>query len=595
MEMADESRSSFLKADRPKGESMATSQGGKKAPGSSTHFLSSRILFLLQASFNPLSRRFHVLLLIMLGYFALVYMRTNLGLAMTCMTNTTALTLRAAERKEAERMKADLSEAEREAALKRDAYRNETIALGCGADKQLSNTSLIVNDYGGSLEWDLEVQGLLFSASFYGSLVSLIPCGVLVDRYSPRILLQIAAIIAILCTILLPYLATAWGAHAVFASRFLLGVGEGLILPSINKMVSMWIPTHELSTAASVYTNGNQMAGFVGIPLAAVLCGSVFRWPSIFYVCSIIGIVWLIVWNLTITDTPEKCRVMLKAERAYLNEHLQHNGNDKKAATKKPPIPYKAMLTSLPLWSLLMCTFSANMIVVLIQVYLPLFFKEVLLLGQVENGLFSAAPNVCQLLMKMLWATTMDKLKRKRLSNTAACKISQAFSSVTVGALFVLLAFVGRCDRPIWSLLILCSITMCFSIAISGFYTSLLSLAPQYTGTLTSIAMMSGHLGRLVTPKIVPLFNKSGTMAEWSMVFYFMSATTLCSGIFFLCCSGRVRNPQKWSRAEEEPPEIRIEEAKSLEQSVEMLGELETMRRLRRESHVGSVVLDLLD
>ncbi|KAI6224680.1 hypothetical protein M3Y95_00778200 [Aphelenchoides besseyi] len=51
--------------------------------------------------------------------------------------------------------------------------------------------------------------------------------------------------------------------------------------------------------------------------------------------------------------------------------------------------------------------------------------------------------------------------------------------------------------------------TMCFSIAISGFYTSLLSLAPRYTGTLTSIAMMSGYLERLVTPRIVPFFNRS--------------------------------------------------------------------------------------
>ncbi|KAI6181050.1 MFS domain-containing protein [Aphelenchoides besseyi] len=551
LKMIDEKRSSLIKSDPNK-------QDGTKHP----------------SLFNPLSRRFHVLLLIMIGYFAMVYMRTNLGLAMTCMINTTAQVLKA---KETAQLVATPQTLPHLSTIDLTTENNETAVLGCSRDA--SAEAPIINDYGGSLEWDSQIQGLLFSASFYGSLVSLVPCGVLVDRYSPRMLLQISAIISILCTISLPYLANSWGYQAVFVCRFILGIGEGLILPSINKLVSMWIPTHELSTAASIYTNGNQMAGFVGFPLSALLCDT------------IIGIVWLLIWSLTITDTPQSCRWMSKKERAYLNEQLQHNqsGNNDKA--KREPIPYRAMLTSFPLWSLLLCTFTANIIVVLNQVYLPLFFKEVLVLGMFGNGIFSAAPNVSQLIVKMAWSMTMDRLKQKRLSKTAACKISQSFSSVSVGGLFVILAYVARCDRPFLSLLILCLITMCFSIAISGFYTSLLSLAPRYTGTLTSIAMMSGYLGRLVTPRIVPFFNKSGTMAEWRMVFYFMSATTLLSGLFFLLFGSG--NPQKWGRTEPEPPKIFIDEAE--EKSMEMLEEKEALRQLRRESHVESVVLDLLD
>ncbi|KAI6206859.1 hypothetical protein M3Y94_00962200 [Aphelenchoides besseyi] len=515
LKMIDEKRSSLIRSDVNK-------QNGTKHP----------------SLFNPLSRRFHVLLLIMIGYFAMVYMRTNLGLAMTCMINTTAQVLKA---KETAQLVATPQTLPLLSAIDLTTEHNETSVSGCSRDTNAE--APIINDYGGSLEWDSQIQGLLFSASFYGSLLSLIPCGILVDRYSPRMLLQIAAIISILCTISLPYLANSWGYQAVFVCRFILGIGEGLILPSINKLVSMWIPTHELSTAASIYTNGNQMAGFVGFPLSALLCDSSFKWPAIFYVCSIIGVVWLVIWSLTITDTPQSCRLMSKKERVYLNEQLQHHQTDDNKQAKREPIPYRAMLTSFPLWSLLLCTFTANIIVVLNQVYLPLFFKEVLVLGMFGNGIFSAAPNVSQLIVKMAWSMTMDRLKQKRLSNTAACKISQGFSSVSVGALFVILAYVARCDRPFLSLLILCMITMCFSIAISGFYTSLLSLAPRYTGTLTSIAMMSGYLGRLVTPRIVPFFNKSGTMAEWRMVFYFMSATTLLSGLFFFALW--IRKPAK--------------------------------------------------
>lgn len=98
-----------------------------------------------------------------------------------------------------------------------------------------------------------------------------------------------------LCTLSLPLLAQRFGFAAVFLSRFLMGLGEvsarpstaeppqGLILPSINKLIGNWIPLEELSTAASIYTTGNQMAGGIGAPLTAALCGTRFRWPAIFY------------------------------------------------------------------------------------------------------------------------------------------------------------------------------------------------------------------------------------------------------------------------------------------------------------------------
>lgn len=43
------------------------------------------------AFFHIFSRRFHLTIILMLGYFCTNYMRTNLGMTMTCMVNSTAL------------------------------------------------------------------------------------------------------------------------------------------------------------------------------------------------------------------------------------------------------------------------------------------------------------------------------------------------------------------------------------------------------------------------------------------------------------------------------------------------------------------------
>ncbi|KAK6047546.1 hypothetical protein COOONC_14948 [Cooperia oncophora] len=83
---------------------------------------------------------------------------------------------------------------------------------------------------------------------------------------------------------LLPYLAIHHGANAVFVARFILGAGESFIYPCINTMVTNWFPIDERSTAVALFTTGNQVALFLGNPLAAGLCDSSYGWPSVYYI-----------------------------------------------------------------------------------------------------------------------------------------------------------------------------------------------------------------------------------------------------------------------------------------------------------------------
>ena len=61
---------------------------------------------------------------------------------------------------------------------------------------------------------------------------------------------------------------------------------QGFILPANNAILANWFPSAERSTAISLFTTCNQMAGAGGNPVAASLCASSFGWPSIFYFAS---------------------------------------------------------------------------------------------------------------------------------------------------------------------------------------------------------------------------------------------------------------------------------------------------------------------
>ncbi|TMS37948.1 hypothetical protein L596_004779 [Steinernema carpocapsae] len=493
--------------------------------------------------FHLKSHRLYVLFMIMLGYFSLVYMRTNLGITMTCMVNSTAVVLSTSTN---------------------TSYLKEIVhADSC---PQAQNDNSLVNDYGGTLVWSSSVQALLFSGTFWGALVTVMPAGYLADRSSSVLLMQAAAFLYIVCTAVLPYLAVNWGYGYVFVSRVIMGLGEGVLIPSINTIVTRWFPADERSTAASLYTAGNQVAAAFGNPAAAALCASQFRWPSVFYLCSTIGTVWLVLWRLTITNSPSKSNCISDRERAYLERKIP---KAKPQSKKDHVTPWKAMLTSMPLWTLFVCQFAANTIVVFMQIYLPSFFKEVLYLPMVDNGLYSAAPSIIQFVVKVFWGMLMDKLKKKKvLSVTATCKISQGISCFSTAVVFILIANYSSCTNPLLALGLICVIAGGFGLAISGFYISMLSLAPAHTGTISSLSMLVGILGRLTTPEVVAYFKVYGTLDEWKNIMYFFSVLLLVSGLMF-CVFGSGEH-QEWGMIHPSATEEKeLSKLESLDQGAE--------------------------
>lgn len=120
----------------------------------------------------------------------------------------------------------------------------------------------------------------------------------------------------------------------------------------------------------------------------------------------------------------------------------------------------------------------------------------------------------------------MDRLKQQKvLSPTTACKLSQGlcryFFKIIVGdkalfsagcmvtILFVLLAYLPDCEQPYVTLAIFCGIALSLSFSSSGFFTSMLSIAPLFTGLISSATMVAGITARVLTPLIVSFFNKT--------------------------------------------------------------------------------------
>ncbi|PIO75907.1 hypothetical protein TELCIR_02036 [Teladorsagia circumcincta] len=232
---------------------------------------------------------------------------------------------------------------------------------------------------------------------YSGGMLSVFPSGMAIDHFSMRHLLLVSVLLLSTVSVLVPLCAETMGPIAVIVLRFLMGVGEGMMIPGINGMITGWIPLHEKSTAAALYTSGNQLAGIISNPVAAEFCASTLRWPAVFYSSGLLGFLWCVVWYFTVNNSPANSKWISDHEVKYLQHHLpkKHIKSEKKVGEviftliklldQVLVIPWHAMARSPPLLVVFYSSIIGNMMIAMILVYIPVYFKDVLLL-EVKQG-----------------------------------------------------------------------------------------------------------------------------------------------------------------------------------------------------------------
>uniref|UniRef100_A0A0M3INJ2 MFS domain-containing protein n=1 Tax=Ascaris lumbricoides TaxID=6252 RepID=A0A0M3INJ2_ASCLU len=67
--------------------------------------------------------------------------------------------------------------------------------------------------------------------------------------------------------------------------RFLMGCGQGVLVPCMSVLIAQWFPPHEKSTAVAIATAGNQLSIIFAMFFTAELCQvPIFDgWPTAFY------------------------------------------------------------------------------------------------------------------------------------------------------------------------------------------------------------------------------------------------------------------------------------------------------------------------
>jgi MFS transporter, ACS family, hexuronate transporter len=91
--------------------------------------------------------------------------------------------------------------------------------------------------------------------------------------------------------------AFAGGVWSFGAYRFLLGFGEGALIPACIKTISEWLPKNDRAFGIGIMNAGISIGGMISTPLIGGLTLA-YGWRVMFLVTGALGLVWLIVWLL---------------------------------------------------------------------------------------------------------------------------------------------------------------------------------------------------------------------------------------------------------------------------------------------------------
>lgn len=401
------------------------------------------------------------------------------------------------------------------------------------------------SDPKGDFNWDEEIQGFILSGFFWGYAAGQLPGGLLAERFGGKLVFGLGVFITAVLTMV-----TAVSAHAhwgvLFAVRLLEGLAESVTFPAAQAMIAKWAPPQERSRFALVYSGG-YLGTVVTMPISGLLCDVdlLNGWPLVFYVTGAVGVIWYIPWLLCVFDSPAQHPRITSEERRYIEASL---GNQPKK--RKLPIPWKKILRTRGLWACASMHTGIGWTFFALLTCLPTYMRYILHYDIRSNAALSAIPYVAGGSFSFVFSWSLDYLITSgKVSKLNGYRIFNGITAIGPAITLLLITIVG-CNRA--AILVLLAINgLCLGAQYTGNSMNLLTLAPNFAGTMLGISNTFANGAGILAPYAVGfLTNGNQTRTAWNIVFWMSAGIGLVTYALYLLLA--TADEQSWNN----PPDV---------------------------------------
>lgn len=416
---------------------------------------------------------------------------------------------------------------------------NETSEECPRQDSQSNTTSYELGEFG----WSADTQSQVLAVFYYGYIITQLPGGYLAERFGSKLILGwILLSSSILCAVS-PLLAR-FDVRALIACRFLMGLCQGPLYPSMQALWGLWAPPLERTRLMTLAWAGSTIGDLVGLALTGILCSShiLGGWPLPFYVFGGCSFVCFVLWMLFYND-PLHHRCLSEAERTYISTQIY--GSRGQPTYSSPP--WKSILTSRPFYGVLLYTTLDGMAYYIIFICGPTYMKQVLNFDISEDGLLNAAPYLSNLFSSIAAGPAADFIMTRRWMSVTATRKAFTLAGGLLSAGFTVAMGYVDCDRTLAIVFLVASWGV-GGLVSAGPGVSSLDISPQHAGSVMGLLNTFNNVGGFLSPILVLQFTKGkASRFQWQKVFFLMAGLGSGSVISYAILGSSTE--QKWSEA----------------------------------------------
>ncbi len=375
--------------------------------------------------------------------------------------------------------------------------------------------------------------GYVFSAFLLGYAFFQAPAGRLADRLGPRLVLMLSVIWWAFFTVAITVLPTGIPGvlFALIAIRFCLGVGEAVMYPASNCVVSFWIPTSERGIANGLIFAGVGFGAGVTSPLITYIMIQ-HGWRAAFFVSAAIGLAAGSIWFMLARNRPRQHPWVTEAEASHIEAGLPAT-----AKTSDNQLPWMAILKN-P--DILAVTFSYFTFGYVAQIFFSWFFIyliEVRGLNLRQSSLYTMLPFIAMSIGSIVGGLISDYLTGLYGKRVGRCGI--AVFGIGVCAIFT--AMGTQVASPQLASLVLAGGAGALYLSQSSFWSVSADIGGRSAGSVSGVMNMGAQLGGALTTSLTPAIASHW---GWNIAFLTAAALAACGAFAWLLVGRRVQLSQ---------------------------------------------------
>ena len=376
----------------------------------------------------------------------------------------------------------------------------------------LSTTApLIVQEF----NIDKASLGLIFGGYVLASAIGQIPCGLLVDRFGPRLMVAVFVAAWSVATFATAFAA---GFTSLLVIRFLTGLGESGAFPGGTRAIKPWFVRSEHGFVQGVPHLFGRL-GTAVVPLLTIYLSASFGWRGVFIAFGVLGLAWAVVYWLIYRDRPASHPWISAGEK----EHLADNEALLARAGARPAVPWKRLMSAPTTWGLIAASAAYTYCIFFYTTWLPTYLTEYHHISFAKMGILASLPLFAGMLGDVTGGVLTDAILRRTGRIAFARGVVVVPSFLLAAAALVPAALV---PDPAVSIACL-SLSLFFMEMITGPWWAVpLDVGGPFSGTLSAVMNTASNIAGTISPIVFGLFAQSG---NWTMPFL-ISACVLVGG-----------------------------------------------------------------